>query len=282
VLWTAATLLAVVPMCELPVTDRTAHSSEPFAIAPVIAVERARLRLDRSAPRAAPDAIALEAPRPLLDGPYPTSEATIGAALHQTGHPVEHDDSPRSATPTPDHAASPPLLQLAGLEGLPGVQTEPRGWKYIVLHHSATSSGSVESIDVAHRQRVDAAGRPWRGIGYHFVIGNGDGFADGAVAATFRWREQSDGAHAGVAEFNQLGVGICLIGNFETARPTARQLAAARRLVQRLQDQFRIDDDRVLTHRDLKPTACPGAQFTASDLLRRPRELSLQTRDSAR
>ena len=47
------------------------------------------------------------------------------------------------------------------------------GWQYLVIHHSGTAAGSVASIHADHRRRVDAAGNPWLGIGYHFVIGNG-------------------------------------------------------------------------------------------------------------
>lgn len=143
---------------------------------------------------------------------------------------------------------------------------EPRAWKYIVLHHSAAGTGSVESIDAAHKQRLDADGMPWRGIGYHFVIGNGDGMPDGEIQPTFRWREQCDGAHAGVAQFNQLGVGICLIGDFESTPPTHAQLAALDRLIIALRQEYGIDETRILAHRDLKPTACPGGQFPLSQI----------------
>lgn len=155
------------------------------------------------------------------------------------------------------------------------VQSEVRHWRYLVLHHSASESGSVESIDADHRQRLDAAGRPWRGIGYHFVIGNGSGLGDGAVEATFRWREQLEGAHAGVAEFNELGLGICLIGDFDQTPPTERQREALVALVQALQREFRIGDDCVLRHGDLKSTACPGNRFNLADALP-PRSESLR------
>ena len=46
-----------------------------------------------------------------------------------------------------------------------------RHWSYIVLHHTASSHGSVESIHEAHLQRRDKNGNPWMGIGYHFVVG---------------------------------------------------------------------------------------------------------------
>jgi hypothetical protein len=144
---------------------------------------------------------------------------------------------------------------------------ELRGWKYVVLHHSATVTGNVAEIDAAHRQRLDENGVPWRGVGYHFVIGNGHGMGDGAIEPTFRWKEQADGAHAGVGQFNELGIGVCLIGDFENDAPTPAQLASARRLVAALKSEFRIGNDRILCHRDLKPTACPGSRLPLDEIV---------------
>jgi hypothetical protein len=96
-----------------------------------------------------------------------------------------------------------------------------RDWKHIVIHHTATTSGSVESIHAAHLKNKDKNGNPWLGIGYHFVIGNGDGMPDGLVEPTFRWRTQIQGAHAGSSnkDYNERGIGICLVGNFEKTPP---------------------------------------------------------------
>jgi N-acetyl-anhydromuramyl-L-alanine amidase AmpD len=139
-------------------------------------------------------------------------------------------------------------------------------WQYIVLHHTATDSGSVDSIDRAHRERTDAGGNPWRGIGYHFVIGNGNGMADGEVQPTFRWMDQSAGAHAGHAEYNSFGIGICLVGNFEEHPPTPAQIAATKRLVAELKAVFEIDSTAVLRHGDVKATECPGRLFPYDEI----------------
>lgn len=141
------------------------------------------------------------------------------------------------------------------------------GWKFIILHHTATSSGDVASIDTSHRQRTDSAGNRWLGIGYHFLIGNGNGLGDGVSEATFRWREQLAGAHAGVEKYNTLGIGVCLVGNFEQAPPTVAQIQAASRLIRELQTQFNIPDENILRHGDVKGTACPGKQFSLEQLL---------------
>ncbi len=134
-------------------------------------------------------------------------------------------------------------------------------WKYLVIHHTATNSGSVERIHQEHRQRRDSAGNPWKGIGYHFLIGNGHGMGDGEVQSTFRWHQQIGGAHAGNRQFNNFGIGICLVGNFEQNGPTSAQVKAVGELIGRLKHEFGITEKQILKHGDLKATACPGRLF---------------------
>jgi hypothetical protein len=142
------------------------------------------------------------------------------------------------------------------------------GWQYLVIHHSGTAEGSVASIHAEHRRRVDAVGNPWLGIGYHFVIGNGQGMPDGHVEATFRWKEQIHGAHSGNAAVNARGIGICLIGNFENHRPTDNQIQSLKALLTELSQRHQIPEARLLGHSDVKATACPGKYFDFSELRR--------------
>jgi len=158
--------------------------------------------------------------------------------------------------------AAPPLPQAAVF--LPPVP--PRDWQTIVLHHSATEGGNIDSIDAVHRQHKDSAGNPWLGIGYHFVVGNGhatagQGMGDGEVQPTFRWQQQLAGAHAGRREQNEQGIGICLIGNFERAAPTDKQLASLTALLKTLIARYDIAPARVLRHQDVHATLCPGRLF---------------------
>lgn len=139
-------------------------------------------------------------------------------------------------------------------------------WQYIVIHHSATETGSVKSIHEEHRQRIDASGNPWLGIGYHFVIGNGDGMTDGFVEPTFRWKEQIHGAHSGHAIFNARGIGICLIGNFENAQPTKAQLKSVRDLVRVLAVRHGIPPENLIGHASVKATVCPGKYFPLKEI----------------
>jgi hypothetical protein len=92
-------------------------------------------------------------------------------------------------------------------------------WRWIVVHHSATVSGGAARFDKLHREKG------WDELGYHFVIGNGTDTRDGQIEVGSRWVKQKRGAHTKTADnrFNDYGIGICLVGNFNYDRPTAEQ-----------------------------------------------------------
>jgi hypothetical protein len=172
---------------------------------------------------------------------------------------------PAPGVVAPQAAAAPVVpVDWTAQPWIPG--TASRDWKYIVIHHTATPTGSVESIHQTHLARTDAEGNPWRGIGYHFVIGNGHGMPDGQIEATFRWRDQLEGAHAGDASHNAHGIGVCLIGNFEQNPPTEAQLNALANLTQTLAVAYDIAPQNIKGHGDVKSTACPGRYFPMQEL----------------
>ena len=130
----------------------------------------------------------------------------------------------------------------------------PRDWKWIVIHHSATPSGSMAFFDKEHKAKG------WDGVGYHFVIGNGTESGDGQIEVTQRWPLQKWGAHAKTVDnrYNEQGIGICLVGNFDVERPSPKQMQSLGRLVAHLSQTYRISPQSVVGHRDTKPTDCPG------------------------
>ena len=138
-------------------------------------------------------------------------------------------------------------------------------WKAIVIHHSATPEGNAAEFDRLHRKKG------WDELGYHFVIGNGRGSGDGQVEVGSRWKKQKHGAHAKTADnwYNDHGIGICLVGNFDNTDPTDRQMESLSRLIAFLQSRFRLDPRRAYGHGDVKVTDCPGSNFSFSDLNRR-------------
>ncbi|QDT36130.1 peptidoglycan recognition protein family protein [Stratiformator vulcanicus] len=177
--------------------------------------------------------------------------------------------SVKTADPAVSEDSESQTQDIEGVLQTPPDETkiEKRDWQYLVIHHTATVRGSVATIDAAHRRRVDSDGNPWRGIGYHFVIGNGRGEDDGEVLPTFRWKEQLAGAHAGSKKFNNLGIGIALVGNFEQELPTERQTSALRKLIAELVDEFDIPPSAVMTHGQIRATKCPGRFFDLRDVM---------------
>jgi N-acetyl-anhydromuramyl-L-alanine amidase AmpD len=109
----------------------------------------------------------------------------------------------------------------------------------------------------------------WDGVGYHFVIGNGTNSGDGQIEVTPRWPIQKWGAHAKTADnrFNEYGIGICLVGNFDVERPTSKQLASLARLVAYMSRTYHIPVTNVIGHRDTKATDCPG-KFVSLPMIR--------------
>ena len=162
--------------------------------------------------------------------------------------------------------ASKPIVHTVGVQPVAAPSASPglwqvsgyRLWRYIVIHHSATDRGNAASFDRSHRQRG------WDELGYHFVIDNGDGGADGRIEVGSRWKKQKWGAHIGGTpnnEYNNHGIGICLVGDFRNKMPSRAQIASLERLVRQLASKYRIDPDNVIGHRDgpNAATVCPGA-----------------------
>ena len=108
------------------------------------------------------------------------------------------------------------------------------GWKFIYIHHSATASGNAMTL-----------GQTPDGLGDHFVIGNGDGCADGEIQMSRRWMQQlAPGSPRGV-NINPRCISICLIGDFDNLPPTPAQVHRLAQLVSTLQNRLRIDGKSV-------------------------------------
>ena len=171
-------------------------------------------------------------------------------------------------TPTPKVEAEPwtpppmPVPQQTQARATPAKfpaawtpRSQARPWKWIVIHHSATPDGGAARFDKEHRNQG------WDELGYHFVIGNGSDTGDGLVEVGNRWTRQKHGAHAKTPDnrFNDYGIGICLVGNFETSRPSHKQMQSLANVVAYLMQRYDIPASRVIGHDDTgRSTACPG------------------------
>jgi murein DD-endopeptidase MepM/ murein hydrolase activator NlpD len=144
-------------------------------------------------------------------------------------------------------------------------EVEPGRWQYIVIHHSGVDVGTVKGMDRYHREIRHME----NGLAYHFVIGNGHGMGDGEIAVGHRWTAQINGGHLASEEQDRIALGICLVGNFELHKPTARQMESLRVLVQALMTRCKLERSAVKTHRQINiiGTRCPGAKFPTKSFL---------------
>jgi hypothetical protein len=146
---------------------------------------------------------------------------------------------------------------------------EPGRWQAIVIHHSASAAATMGELTRQHA----AWGLP--SLGYHFVIGNGNGEPDGSLNFGPRWLAQDAGAHVverapgaspDAAWFNQHAIGICLVGNGERREFTDAQMRTLLSLVRSLQQNCGIPDGNVFLHSDLAAVASPGRFFPKARL----------------
>ncbi len=194
-------------------------------------------------------------PVPNLDGPVVHAPAAIAVASPATRPAVNANEAVASKA----RPKQGPMIPQDWL-----IQGPANRWQFIVIHHSATPAGNAGSFDRMHRQKG------WDELGYHFVIGNGTGSSDGQIEVGPRWTKQKWGAHARTADqrFNNYGIGICLVGNFDIERPTSRQMESVARLVGYLSKTYRVPVGRVVAHSETKATECPGRYMSVNELRR--------------
>lgn len=123
--------------------------------------------------------------------------------------------------------------------------------KFIVVHHAAAKKCTVNDIHQWH------LANGWAGIGYHFFIAK-----DGTV---FRGRPiNTIGAH--VQGYNHDSVGICLEGDLNVENIATKQGDALVDLLIYLQKLY--NGAKVVKHKDLYSTSCPGNNFDENLILK--------------
>lgn len=144
-------------------------------------------------------------------------------------------------------------------EGMPVNTTK---WSSIVIQHLGEPAGSIKSIQRSHLSGgLD-------GIGFHFIIGNGNGLGDGVIHGSERWVNQTRAARpisVDPESWDENVITICLIGNGNRRSFTEKQILHLSRLVQRLQNKLSIESSDVYLASDLNNssnmTPSPGNFF---------------------
>lgn len=142
------------------------------------------------------------------------------------------------------------------------VPVMPSRWEAIAVSFSGHRFGSAQTVGLQHE------GMGLGGLGFHFVLGNGTGSADGLIDVGFRWQHQQAG-HTPWAVQPRPGsaaartVQICVVGDGRAAEPTHRQLRELVWLVRELQTRLNIPAENVRLI-DLGPYSV-GSHFPALD-----------------
>lgn len=132
------------------------------------------------------------------------------------------------------------------------------GVSRITVHHSAIESGRIRSKADAARMLVNIRGghlaQNWADIGYHYIVDPAGRVWEGRPVTL-------QGAH--VKNQNEHNLGIMVMGNFETEKPSAEALQALDGFLAQQLRRYGVPISRVYTHREIGPTACPGRSLQA-------------------
>lgn len=182
--------------------------------------------------------------------------AVGGFLLLVDGRPIPRLDG--LAMPALAEAGTPNTLESIFRTRAP---LDRQRWTGIVIHHSASPSGSPTSISRQHEQLG------YQGLGHHFIIGNGSGMADGEVYVGPRWLSQLPGAHAAGPlgqQHNLHSISICLVGDGRRQGFTPAQIRRAAQLAATLCRELDIPPEAVLLHSDIVEVQDPGPLFPAA------------------
>lgn len=127
----------------------------------------------------------------------------------------------------------------------------------ITIHHdgmntftSTSQSDAATRLELIRLSHVNKRG--WADIGYHYVI-------DPAGRVWQARSTQYQGAH--VENQNENNLGIMCLGNYDRQSATPATVNTLTRFVATQQRLYGVPTSRVYTHRELKPTECPGTSL---------------------
>jgi len=146
---------------------------------------------------------------------------------------------------------------------LEAITTPPAGlddqrWTRIVVHHSRSRHGDAAKLARQHQDMGLAS------LGYHFVIGNGRGMADGELHVAERWLRQQPGAHVAGPNslaYNRDSIGVCLVGDGRQESFGRGQIDRLVATVATLAQTLDIPSSQILLHQDIVGVDDPGPLF---------------------
>ena len=134
----------------------------------------------------------------------------------------------------------------------------------VYIHHTVSSNPKTDADQIAHMRswQNQHMAQGWPDIGYNFVIAKGPG-DEGKKANRFAGRGWGVKPTA-QGNYNSTGYAISAMGNFETMKANDKLIdAIVKQIRNGIEKGWLLPNVKVLGHRDVYATACPGRNLYA-------------------
>jgi N-acetyl-anhydromuramyl-L-alanine amidase AmpD len=139
-----------------------------------------------------------------------------------------------------------------------------RRWRFIVVHHTAGTTGNLDYIRELHMRK-----NGWPDIAYHFLINNGSmNTSIGQIQVSGLWEKRSLNYSTKISYVNYLGIAVALVGNFEEHKVHPLQHEALINLLTNLSIQYNVPPEKIIGHNELQNTQCPGKHLNMNEVRR--------------
>lgn len=154
-------------------------------------------------------------------------------------------------------------LDSAARHDIDAGMNKPANWQRVVLHGSGSQRGNAGLLERYHSEIRGLSD----GVGYHFIIGNGQGATDGSVKVSQRWLKGLPSGGLAEQALRETSISVCFVGDFQTQQPTRAQLAALDELLDYI--SIKLGPVPVTTHSviDGETSRCLGAKFPTEQIL---------------
>ena len=189
--------------------------------------------------------------------PTASRAGTVSTPVPRPKPTIARAQTPTGVLPRSWWTRSGPIRSRVNpMNGITKITVHHEGHTPVWFTDQASTRARLEQMRNTHIRD-----RKWGDVGYHFVIDRAGRVIEGRPVAY-------QGAH--VSQNNPHNVGVMLLGNFEQQSPSHAQLVSLQNTLRNLMHTYRVPVSRVYTHRELRPTACPGRNL-------QPRVASLRT-----
>lgn len=140
--------------------------------------------------------------------------------------------------------ATPKLWDTNPMNGISRITIHHDGMTAFTSTGQSAAASRLESIRNSH---VNARG--WADIGYHYIVDPAGRVWEGRPI-------NLQGAH--VADNNEHNLGIMVMGNYDQQAPSNASVKSLDDFVTAMMHRYQVPVNRVYTHQEIRPTACPG------------------------